>query len=551
MVELNRMRTTPVRWPKSKRNQAIATITSMKAGVCAPIAAIPLLREDSIVGAKSSNGKWSSSRIGFAVEMAETKDIIVNKVKARFTAYLVPLLALERFKGSRDEFDKSYAKEAGLGGTVVPFIETHARGADGSCAVYDMMGLHGAATDQVSTMILEAYNAIWNYRAKNRSQDLTLRDRLAKTLAPAFWPGGRLAHIVPDFDEAVMDGQVALNVLNSKMLVKMEPGAGGAPTPQQTVKRVNGAAPGAGALAVDASNRLLANGNLAVVDPAGSLYAELAANGISVSLANIDMAREVQGFAKLRQQYDGHTDDYIIDTFLMNGIEIPDQAWKQPMLIADQTVTFEQAKRFATDSGNLDDSATSGVAYADLAIRVPTVGTGGVVIVQVEILPEQLWERQRDPFFHTTNHDNWPEALRDFADPQKVNIVRNGEIDTAHATPNGLFGYAPLNWVWNAFGARIGGKFRKPTPTGGSSLVRRRFWAHEPVNPGLTQDFYICRGLDHSIFLDEVSDPFELTATGNIVISGNTQFGGMLVEDTGNYEKVMAQMDMSDVKEGA
>lgn len=529
-MNVNRMKTTPVKFPRSKRNHAIGKITSVKPGVCAPIAAIPLFRMDGVGGRKGADRKWSSSRINFAIEMAETKDRIANKVRARVTAYVVPWLAFERFNGSRDEMDKSYAGEQGLAGQVIPFIETHKAGAYGSSPFYKTLALHGNPGRDMNTMYLEAYNLIWNYRAKNRSAGITPRVRLDETLAPAFWPSGRFEHLVPDFDAATMDGQVALNVVSGKLAIK-SPGAPFA------ARNVSG----------QGSSMKVSPGD-AYTD-AHALYAELEADGITVSLANIEMAKTAQGFAKLRAKYEGHNDDYIVDTYLMNGIAIPDQYLKQPFLIADQTVEFSQAQRYATNSGNLDEKVVSGFAEVGITLRVPALDVGGIIIVQVEILPDQLFERSADPFVMATSVKEFPEAMSDFADPEKVDIVTNGEIDVDHSAPNGLFAYAPLNWMWNAFGPGIGGKFFKPQAGGGTNVLRQRFWAHEEQDPSLSEGFYICKGLTTSVFFDETSDPFELTAQGNVVIDGLTQFGRELIEATDNYEKVMENIDQTRVKD--
>lgn len=556
MKNVNRLQTTPVRYPRSKRNHAVGKITSMQPGVCAPIAAIPLFRGDGIKGRKSANGRWTTSRVHFSLEMAETKDRIVNKVRARITAYCVPWLAFERFGGSRDELDKSYAGEQGLAGSVIPFVETHVAGAYGASAFYRALGLHAAPGANINTMYLEAYNAIWNLRAKNRSQHISQRGRLDQTLAPAFWPAGRFEHLVPDFDDATMDGQVALNVVNAKLPVK----GIGIRTPQAA------AALGSTRQSDLTSASMTGWYHESTPDSAGEaqfvikqsatanypdIFAEMQANGITISLANIEMAKKVQAFARLREKYEGFDDDYLIDTFLMNGIRLPDQALKMPFLIADQTVEFSQAQRYATDSGNLDQKAVSGFAEADITLRVPNLDVGGIVIVQVEILPDQLFERQKDPFLHSTSVDQWPLAMRDYADPQKVYMVKNGDIDVDHADPTGLFGFAPLNWQWNSFGPTIGGKFFKPQAGGGTNVLRQIFWAHELQNPSLSEGFFICKGLTTSIFLDETSDPFELTASGNGVIDGLTQFGPALIEATDNYEKVMEQMDQTRVEKEA
>ncbi|HTN61993.1 MAG TPA: hypothetical protein VL147_10600 [Devosia sp.] len=543
MKNVNRMSTTPVKYPRSKRNQAIGKITSVQPGVCAVIASIPMFRGDAL----------KSTRVGFSIEMAETKDRIANKVRARVTAYLVPWLAFERFNGSRDEMDRSYAGEQGLGGTVVPFIDTAVAGAHGTSLFHKTQGLHLDPGVSYNTMYLEAANIVWNFRAKQRSPKIAQRLRLDDTPLPAFWGAGRFEHLVSDFDSASMDGQVALNVVDARMPVRgiakassiWEPGttgpvfdSGGETVNYEGYSPVDGSVP----------NRVF---YVKKAEGTGypDVWAELEQNGITVSLANIEMAKKAQAFAAMRSKYEGHDDDYIIDTYLMNGLRIPDQALKQPMLIADQTVAFSQAQRHATDSGHLDEKAVSGFAEGSITLRCPALDVGGIVIVQVEILPDQLWERSPDPFLHATSVAEFPEAMRDFADPEKVYFVTNGEIDADHSDPDGLFGFAPLNWKWNAFGPGIGGKFFKPAAGGGTNVLRQRFWAHEEVDPSLSENFYLCKGLTTSIFLDETSDPFELTLQGNAVLDGLTQFGRALIEATDNYEKVMENMDQTRVKE--
>lgn len=528
MNDLNRQVTSPLQWQRSRRNHDVTVLTSFPAGRMAPLAVIPMLREDQ-----------ASGRLSVAVEMQETREIIVNPVRVRVMAYLVPWLAFERFNGSRDEFDRSYMQQNGLGGAPIPFFETQAFGTHGANAVYKALGYHAKSTDLVNTMPLEAYNLIWNFRAKNRSKSLTARTRLDATLAPAFWRQGRFANIVADFDDATMDGEVPLTIVSGNLPVKSNTGFISVKSALDgTVRNLRGKA---------GTNDITSNG---AVFAAGThnlefdnVYAELQSSGVKVSLANLDMARKVQAFAKLREQFAGHDDDYIID-MLMEGLHIPDQAFKQPMLLADQTMTFGQAKRYATDSGNLDESAVNGAAMGNLSIRVPRLHTGGVIMVVAEALPDLMHERQRDPFLYLSNTSSLPEADRDHMDPQKVAIVTNGMIDTDHATPAATFGYDRLNWQWDAFGPRVGGKFLRPLGGAGFVEVRQRLWASEAANPTLGASWFIAQNVNVFPFLDQASDPFEVTVLGSVGITGNTQFGPPLIEASNNYDEVMEDVPM-------
>lgn len=534
MRDVNRQSTAAVKWPRSNRNHATTALTSFQPGKLVPIAVMPMLREDSLSG-----------RFNVAVEMLETNELLMNPVNVRLTAYLVPLLALARFEGSRDQFDRSYMGQPKVdGGPVVPFIETLAAGTHGSNEVYKALGLHAKSTDLVNTAYLEAYNTVWNFRARNRSPDITERARLATTLAPAFWHHSRFEHVVPDFDQAVIDGEVALNFTAGNLPLKK---AGVAVGVVPVTYRETGATPGARTLTRNATGsagsptQVVQAGTalaplVTEVDLAG-IVAEMTTGGTTISLSNLELAKKTQAFARVREQYQELDDEWVID-MLMDGLTIPDQALKQPILLADQMVRIAQAKRFATDADNLAESATSGGAVASMSIRVPKLSTGGVVMIFAEAVPEQLFERQRDPFFHSGNVDAWPEALRDYLDPEKVDVVKNGEIDTDHATPNNTFGYAPMNWKWNAWGPRVGGKFYRPTTNTATDDARKRLWSVETVNPSLAADFYLTTTMHNKPFLDLVVDNFELTIVGNAVINGNTQFGGLLVEATNNYDAV-------------
>ena len=523
-ADMNRMRTTPVVAPRTMRRQSARGITSLPAGKMVPIAAVPLLREDAV----------RSGRLRFSFEHMETAEVLMNAINVRVMAYFVPMLALERFNGSMDQLNLSYEGKPPLDGSpVVPYIEQIAFGAHGANDIFEYLGLHGRPTQMVNSAYVEAYNQIWNFRAKNRSPDLALRPRLATTLAPAFWAHDQFKHIVPDFDQAIIDGEVPLNVPGQQIPVVAGPNGltftAGANTPRRVLMQPSGSSLsyGGGAL-----------GTAANIDAISGLFAEFAENGITVSLSNIELARKTQAFAELRRQYNQH-DDYIIN-LLMDAINIPEQAFKQPMLLSDRRTVFGQSKRYATDSGNLTESVVNGMTELDMSIQLPRVGMGGVVMVVAEITPDQLFERQEDPFLTALSVDDLPQYLRDTLDPEKVDVVKNGRIDVVHATPNATFGYEPLNGRWNIDVPRVGGLFYRPVSNTTFDEDRQRIWSVETVNPTLSTDFYLCTNMHTKPFVVTNRDPFEVVTQGDIYIEGNTVFGGHLVEATDDYEKVLA-----------
>lgn len=545
-----RSQTTPIRTPRTMRRQSARGITSLPAGKMVPIAAVPLLREDAI----------RSGRLRFSFEMMETAEILMNSINVRVTAYLVPMLALQRFNGSMDQLNLSYQGKPPMEGeAVVPYLETAPFGASGANKVYEYLGLHGRADQLVNTTYLEAYNAIWNFRAENRSKDLAeknLRTRLQTDLAPAFWTHDMFRHIVPDFDQAAIDGAISLDLVSARIPVSgigidtvrygRYTNAGESTQVSYNDSSGNSGTSGTG-------NNWLGYGknsqswerHTGVVlkedenNPGfPAVFAELADAGVSISLSNIELAKKTQAFALLRQQYNMH-DDHIIN-LLMDGISIPDQAFKQPMLIADRTTVFGMAKRYASDGGNLTESVVNGATYLDMSIQLPRIGVGGVVMVLAEIMPDQLFERQEDPFLHTIDHETLPQYLRDTLDPEKVDVVKNGRIDVDHDAPNNSFGYEPMNARWNINIPRVGGRFYRPDVDAGFDEDRQRIWAVETKNPTLSTDFYLCTNIHTKPFVVTNQDPFECVTQGEIFIEGNTVFGGHLIEATDDYEKTLA-----------
>ena len=541
---LNRQEVSPIPTIRSSRMDEARGLTSLPAGKMVPLKAIPLLREDSMQG-----------RYRISFEMHETAEVLLNAVNVRVMAYLVPWLAFDRFEGSMDAFNKSYAGQPSLdGGTVIPFIEKQAFGTHGSNEVYKYLGVHGKPADQVNTMYLEAYNQIWNHRATNRSEDIAPRGRLDSDLAEAFWLHQGFKHIVPDFDQAVMEGEVALNVIEGQLPVK---GIG----KKSTVYTP----PGFGVRESDGSIQTYAksarigfgteDNNVHIAENPDNpgfpaIFAEMQENGITVSLSNIELAKKTQAFAKMREQYAGHSEQWLID-MLMNGLQVPDQALKQPMLLADKTTVFGMQKRYATDGASLTDSVVNGATYVDLALNIPRLATGGVVMIVAEITPEQMFERQKDMFFHADTVEDFPEYMRDFLDPEKVAVVTNDYVDIDHDTPNATFGYAPLNYQWNRAAPNIGGRYYRPEVDAAFDEDRQRIWAVETQNPTLSKDFYLCTTMHTKPFADTVNDPFEAVTRGLAVIHGNTVFGHALREANNNYDAILEHVDQSRIEKGA
>ncbi|QCS37248.1 major capsid protein [Tortoise microvirus 75] len=531
----NRMKSDPVPVVRQSREVAVRAITTMPPGQMVPVAAFNLLRMDSCTG-----------RISIAAEMSETYEVLMNRTFMRVSAWFVPHIALERFQQSTAIFERSYHGEPmskEVGAPVVPFIETKAAPATaGSHAVYKALGLHAKPGTQVNTSYEESYNLIANYVRRNRSKSLPERQLDDTGFAPALWGDSAFGDVVPDFDDAMIAGELPLTVVEARMPVTgIGLNTGNPAVTDPANIRQTGGVDGGDVVSVPSSTaaadwRMHVDGAPGALFP--RIFAKMSQNGVTVSLANIDQARALVDWAKVREGYEGHKDAFIIDS-LMAGIQVEDQQWFQPMLLDQKMVEIKQLKRMATDGASLEDGVANGVGGTTLGINVPPNTYGGVVMVIAEAIPEQLYERQADPWFTATSVDDLPNYFRDVTNPMPVVEVKNKEVDTDHTTPEGLFGWARRNWRWARWPTRVGGDLFAPNATAATTVARRAIWPTDVANPTLSEDFYTSNSLGRSVFKDQVKDPFKLGIGGSIGVTGLTVVGEVH-ESEANYDEVRA-----------
>jgi hypothetical protein len=552
--------TAPIQVQRTTRRDRGRVLTSGNGGKIIPLKYIPMLREDAV----------KRGRVRVNLEMMETAELLMNGIRVDVMAHYVPMLAFGRFNGSMEELNRSYKGETGIGGTVVPFFESNKyysfaneevatanspslldQGtansfvAAGTQEFYQTMGIHTEASN-FNTTVVEAYNAIVNYRRKARSASLPLRNAFDHTLAEAFWSLDN-NHIVPDFDQKLIDGEVSLNGLTFTAPIK-------APALQGHGTNTYKEAPNTDYLASVYRNSPASLGTDIDVDGTNyvfnEIFAELTQGGnATMSLADIEQAKKTAAFAKLRSMFDGIEDEFIID-LLMSGIRVPEEAMKQPILLSKATTMIGYNQRYATDAANLDTSVTNGFATVDMTIRTPgAMNTGGVILITAEIVPEQMWERKKDYFLYETNPDNLPNYLRDVLDPEQVSVVKNDHLDVNHSTPNGTFGYAPLNHEWMRDMVNVGGKYYRPA-NDAFDEDRAKIWTVEQTDPTLSEDFYLVSGLHKKVFSDQVADSFEITCISDVEITGNTVFGERLLEAdaTSDYEQITNLVDSARIE---
>lgn len=69
-----------------------------------------------------------------------------------------------------------------------------------------------------------------------------------------------------------------------------------------------------------------------------------------------------------------------------------------------------------------------------------------------------------------------------------------------------------------------------------------RLWANEAIDPTLGSQFYLASTVHQKVFIDTETDPFDAVTLGELVIEGNTIFGGMVIEASDNYDEVSEEV---------
>ena len=520
-------RTTPVNHEKTTRTKMVSVVTSSFGGKLVPLKAEGMFREDGIL----------NSTVSVNLQMAETAKMLLNPVRIAAAAYVVPKLALERFK-DMGTIDRSYNGQEEVNGEVVPWFQTVA-GQDGN-EILETLGIHYVPGENINLDYVEAYNCIWNYIATNRSPSIALRQEHASGLAPAFWANTQMKHVVPTFDDAMIEGEIPLNVTAGNLPVRGINFFGG--VTQLVDSHIENTAN-----EVTLTEATYQNGVKLNKPAAGGIYAELVEDGITVSLANIDLARETAAWARLRTQYQGKSEEWMMDQ-LLAGMRIPDEGLRYPILLDTQETIVGMSQRYASDSDNLTKSVVDGRTSLQLRLRAPAIPCGGVLMIVAQALPEQIYERQVDYYMQAQTVADLPNRISDELDPQPVEMVANKEVDAKHSDADGLFGYAPLNHRWTGGAPNVGGRYYRPDPNAAWDEDRNRIWDTGVVDPQLGPDFYMSSSLQHNVFETQNEDPFEWWVGGSVSFSGLTYFGPSLRESTDDYDSVLGKVDTTRLK---
>lgn len=545
-----RQSTTPVPYEMTMRPDNNVTMTSGRAGVVTPLGYIPILPNESMSGS-----------VGIDVKLAEMPRPLLNAVTAAFQAWVVPKGAMPQFPG-RDELNHAMSGEPikALGATdrTPPPFYTVLSGTPVVTAAgsrfFKTLGLHIPSGAEINTDLIDSFVLIYNFRLAAHSSRLERRKYASENLSeatalpPAFWPSGRFAHVVPDYEQALVQGSLDLDVIAGRLpvegigLMSTTPSynAGNGRTIIDTVTPT-GRGP------IRSTDGTASSGN-PIVELDGSnkpqVFAVMSGQTVGVTLNDIDKSRVKQAFAKLHAAYAGNDatgfdNEGTLVALLMQGLDPGEEAFKRPWLLDSKKVVFGMSERFATDSGNLDVSVSEGRASATLSLNVPNLPAGGTVIWTVEVLPERLDERMSDEWMLCTDFGDLPNPLYDIQRTLPVDQVLNRRIDAKHTAPNGLYGYEPMNYKWKRETTRLGGAFYQATPGAVVTESRAGIWQTDIVNPDFEGTHHLAPvPFPHDVFADSLADAFEVVSRHVATIVGNVQFGDVLTEANDDYAAV-------------
>jgi len=535
-----RQNAAPVQYNMTRRPDNTSTLTSVKAGVVNVVAQAPLFRGDSCSG-----------RINMMLQLAEMPKPVNNAIIARAQAWFVPRPALPYFSGL-DEYTHSYhgtnITELGAAARTPPNL--YYTGISSSVAnlteIYQTLGLQVETAGTVNGDIFDAYTVIQNFRLAAHSSKMARYEYISeagtglqswKQLKPAFWPRGRMHTMVADYESALVTGALDLDVSAGQMPL--------------TGYYVTG--DGQGAIAgrnpdgtAYAGTKDVSQVGIETTDP-DQLYADMAAQTIVTTLADIDKARTTNAFAKMMASYagtnfSGFNNDDVIVSELMQGYQVPQELFNRPWLLDNKTVVFGQTERHATDAANLDDSVTTGQANVSLSINIPRAEYGGHMLATLEIMPERLYERQSDEYLYVSSADDLPNALRDVQRVEPVDVATLRRWDVKHTTPAGIAAYEPMNAKWRREFTRLGGEFLQTTPGTPNTAARTAIWQPDIVDPTMNNDFWLCPSpFPQDVFSVPANDCCEVALMQQLTITGITQFGDELVEDNSEFLTVKAE----------
>lgn len=531
-------------------NQSI--LTSAPAGVVAPVAVFPLHRGDS-----------ASGRIMFDMELAEMPKPLENAVLARIQVWCVPRTALPQFSGVDEyvhAFHETNITALGASSRTPPSlydtVGTGAIAAAQASEFFQCLGISLEAGRAINTDYIDAYNLVQNFRLAAHSSKITRYDYYAEDavtsleLKPAFWPKSRLHAMVPDYESALVTGSLDLDFSAGSIPVSGIgwPQASPLGSATNNVRETGGNtvdytdAVGEGWNSTSTALRIKSDGS-----DFPAVFAEMAGETVATTLADIDRARDTNAFAKARTayagtNYSGFNNDDVIVADLMQGFQPDEALFNRPWLLDAKTLVFGMNERHATDAANLDDSVSVGNAMGTLSINVPKQKYGAVIIATVEVMPERLWERQRDEYLYCTGPDDLPNALRDVQRTEPVDIVDNGRLDVLHSSPSAVYGYEPMNAKWRREFTRLGGEFRQLTPGTPVTTARTAIWQADYVDPVFTSDHWLCpHPFPQSVFSVPSNDIVNIGVTQQCTMVGHTQFGDELVEDNSDFDAVTAE----------
>lgn len=325
-------------------------------------------------------------------------------------------------------------------------------------SLLDYMGVPPGVTVDVNTLMLRAYNMIWNNFY--RDQDLQ-----TEALESNGWPLNvcwEKDYITTARPWTQKGPEVTLPIGTTAPIkgIGFLPTLSGAPTAAASIRENTGLTSYAaqiGGVGIAGNLSFKATNNTTSAAP--DIHADLGAAG-AVAVNDVRLAFALQRYQEARAQYGSRYTEYL--RYL--GVQSSDARLQLPEYLGGgkATVSFSEVLRTGNSDGEIDDAPIgemSGHGISAMRSRRFTrfFEEHGVVMALASVRPRSMYASGlARHWFRRVKEDFWQKELEQIGQQE----VYNKEVYADHTSPNGVFGYNDRYAEYRHQSSYVSGDFR-------------------------------------------------------------------------------------------
>jgi hypothetical protein len=244
-------------------------------------------------------------------------------------------------------------------------------------------------------------------------------------------------------------------------------------------------------------------------DPNNSGYPNIKADLSNATAATINQLREamaLQKYAEARMLYGSRYTEYL--KYL--GVNPSDSRLQRPEYLGGGKQTVQFSEVLATAEGtstNVGDFKGHGIGAVRSNKYQRSFNEHGIVLSMLSVRPKTMYTQSIPKFWlKDTKEDFWQKELQHVGQQE----ILNKEIYSAHATPNGVFGYQNRYDEYRKVPSTVAAEFRS-----GEALEHFHLARSFSSDPTLNSTFVECNPSDR-IFADTNAEEIIVQAYHNI-----------------------------------